>query len=545
MTSDSRAPARGARATGVRAPVYLSIAIGIGGIAAAPTAAVATDDEVELVSLSPKMAHALPYAWLGTQGAHHSVSRDGRYVAFQAYANGHWHIYVRDTVMGRTQRVSVSSSGEPANYDSEDPSISDDGRYVVFESAATNLAAGDRGWGGIFLHDRWSGATERVDVNTQERSANHYSYAPAVSGNGRFVVFVSYASNLVADDANGHLTDVFVRDRTRAVTELASVATNGLQSDGTSEQPSISADGRYVVFVSNASNLVTDGVAGGFRVYLRDRVASVTELESRRDSGFEANESWPCVSADGRYVAFGSSAADFVTHDTNRATDIFVRDRDRDIIRRVSVSGIEAQANGGSDFPSISADGRYVAFQSSASNLVPRDVNDMSDVFVRDLERGLTKRISSSGHTPYGNLDSISADGRHVAFDSAASVAGATGVYLQQVGDTGWDIYGLALRPGALDFGSVALQTSATQAVWVKNKSTLPLPIRRIELAGPDASQFSFDSKCGSSIPVDTGCPVKVTFHPASKGPKYAALKVFAGEDLLRTAALAGVGAVP
>jgi Tol biopolymer transport system component len=390
----------------------------------------------ELVSVRAKAA--LPYAMLGTQGAHHNLSADGRFVVFQAYEDG-WHVFVRDTLLNKTERIDVSTRGEPANFDSEDPAISADGRYVVFESAATNLAPGDVGWGGIFLHDRQAGTTERVDVNAAGRSANLYSYAPFVSANGRFVVFVSYASNLVAHDANGQESDVFVRDRETHTTELVTVSSRGVQSNGFNDEPGMSNDGRFIVFVSTASNLTGDPVAGGFHVYLRDRVSGVTELVSPRASGARGNEAWPSVSDDGRYVVFGSSAKDLVPRDTNQATDIFVRDRVRDTTQRVSVGSDEAQADAGSDFASVSADGRYVAFQSYASNLVPHDRNHRPDIFVRDLQLGLTKRVTRS---PVGaTLDSISADGRFVSYDGPARVEGGTGVYLLAVGDHGWNVH--------------------------------------------------------------------------------------------------------
>jgi Tol biopolymer transport system component len=301
-----------------------------------------------LVSVTAKTNSPLPFAMLGTQGAHRSVSADGRFVTFQAYDGG-WHIFVRDTTLGTTERVSVSTSGEPANYDSEDAAISADGRYVVFESGATNLAPGDRGWGGIFLRDRQAGTTERIDVDAAGRSADLYSYAPFVSADGRYVVFISYGSNLVAHDANGDESDVFVRDRVKHTTELVDVSTLGVQSNGVNDEPAISRDGRYVVFVSTASNLSAEPVAGGFHVFLRDRVAHITELASPRASGAEGNEAWPTVSDDGRHVAFGSSASDLVRRDTNHATDIVVPDRLNKVTRRVTESGIGAQANARTD----------------------------------------------------------------------------------------------------------------------------------------------------------------------------------------------------
>ena len=295
---------------------------------------------------------------------------------------------------GDTWRVSVASDGTQANGNSYGMSVSAislvsaDGRFVAFESDATNLVAGDsNNKRDIFVHDRQTGTTTRVSVASNGAQTNGNPLRPAISADGRYVAFDSDASNLVAGDSNG-VYDVFVHDRQTGTTERVSVATGGAQGNGGSWQPSISADGRYVVFYTSADNMVPGDSNGQWDVILRDRQTSTTELISVGLNGQPGNglSSAPSISADGRYVAFYSSAPDLVAGDTNNTQDIFVRDRQAGTTERVSVAGDGAQANGWSSYPSISADGRFVVFGSDATNLVAGDTNGKRDIFVH--ERG-------------------------------------------------------------------------------------------------------------------------------------------------------------
>jgi hypothetical protein len=200
------------------------------------------------------------------------------------------------------------------------------------------------------------------------------------------VAFKSGASNLVAGDTNGYY-DIFVRDRQTGQTTRVSVASDGTQSNSDSEYPSINADGRYVAF-SSASKLVPGDTNGSYDVFVHDRQTGITERVSVASDGTQGNYDsgyWnsPCISADGRYVAFDSGASNLVPGDTNWPTDVFVRDRQAVRTTRLSVASDGAQANGGSWYACISADGRYVAFGSGAVNLVPGDTTGW-DVFVRD-----------------------------------------------------------------------------------------------------------------------------------------------------------------
>ena len=381
----------------------------------------------------------------GTQGDGESlypaISADGRFVAFASAstnlvagdANGFRDVFVRDLVGGTTEVESVDSTGAQGNGDSGGPSvdslsISADGRFVAFTSAASSLVSGDtNGALDVFVRDRLSGTTERVSVASDGSQADADCFSPSISADGRFVAFHSTASRLVAGDSNG-VSDVFVHDRLGGTTERASVGSSGGEANGASRYASISADGRFVVFASTATNLVAGDVNGFEDVFVRDRIAGTTELVSVSSSGAQGDaDSYyvSSISADGRWVAFGSAADDLVAVDGNGVYDVFVRDRIAGTTVLASVSSAGAQANARSDRCSISADGRFVAFQSSASNLVAGDANGVYDVFVRDLVGGATELASLSTAGSQGTGGSgepwISADGRRIAFYSSAS----------------------------------------------------------------------------------------------------------------------------
>ncbi len=325
-----------------------------------------------------------------------------------------------------TTRVSVASSGQQGNGRSELPSISADGRWVAFESAADMLVPNDtNGATDIFLHDRQTGQTTRVSVATGNGQANGNSEQPALSADGRMIVFQSDASNLTSGDSN-NATDIFVHDRQSGQTTRVSVSSTGAQGNGFSSNAAISADGRIVAFVSSATTLVSGGNAV-FDVYLRDLQANQTSRVSVSSSGEPANDhsTTASLSADGRFVAFGSWARNLVAGDSNNAHDIFVRDRQTSQTARVSVASGGAQGDRESLAPSISADGRLVAFHSPASTLVTGDSNGVADVFVHDRQTGQTTRVSLSSGGAQGNgrsdTPSLSGDGRWVAFESEAS----------------------------------------------------------------------------------------------------------------------------
>ncbi len=327
----------------------------------------------------------------------------------------------------RITRVSVNSSGEQANGYPDWPAVSGDGRFVVFQSDATNLVPGDtNGKDDIFVHDRLTGMTTRASVSSCGDEGDGWSFGPGISEDGRFVTTTSYATNLVPGDTNG-VRDVFVHDRETGVTERVSVSSAGAQGDAAICMRSINADGRFVCFTSHATNLVPGDTNGAADVFVRDLECGFTERVSVSSSGDEADgESvMTSVSGDGRFVAFDSDATNLVPGDTNGKRDIFVHDRDTGETRRVSVSSSGAEGDGKSWVPRISSDGRVVAFGSWATNLVPGDRNGERDIFVRDLETGTTERVSvsSSGREADDQcrMSSISSNGRFVAFASYAT----------------------------------------------------------------------------------------------------------------------------
>jgi Tol biopolymer transport system component len=298
---------------------------------------------------------------------------------------------VRDRDIGTTERVSVASDGTEGNSgaSSSAPTISANGRYVAFSSFASNLVPGDTNNAqDVFVHDRETGTTERVSVASDGTEPGRFtsSSAPSIGADGRYVAFASSASNLVAGDTNNS-QDVFVHDRETTTTERVSVAADGTQGNSFSLDTAISADGRYVGFASLASNLVPADTNGQSDLFVHDRLTATTERASVTSDGTEGNgfTSGPAISADGRYVGFASGSTNLVPRDTNEGWDIFLHDRVTGTTERTSVAGDGLEANQGSfTASSINANGRYVAFTSAASNLVPGDTNAQSDVFVRD-----------------------------------------------------------------------------------------------------------------------------------------------------------------
>ncbi|MBI2263650.1 MAG: PD40 domain-containing protein, partial [Armatimonadetes bacterium] len=368
-----------------------------------------------------------------------SVSGDGRYVSFFSYAsdlvsndtNGRSDIFVRDRQTGQTSRISVDSSGNQANGDSIYSSITPDGRFVAFESSASNLVLGDtNGKQDILVHDRQTGQTTRVSVSSGGVQGNNSSEFPSMSSDGRFVVFASWASNLVPLDTNAK-KDTFVHDRQTGQTSRVSVDSGGVEGNNNSYYASaISGDGNFVAFVSAASNLVAGDTNAVQDVFLHDRQTGQTSRVSVSTGGIQAGgESYDIAfSNDGRYVTFSSMAANLVPADTNGKQDVFVRDLQTAQTTRVSLSSDGIEGNGHSYAMSISDDGRHVAFYSVATNLVPGDTNNWNDVFAFDRQTGQLVRASTSSSGVEGTRQSlvttgkaISGDGRFVVFESFAS----------------------------------------------------------------------------------------------------------------------------
>lgn len=401
-------------------------------------------------ALAPALGHAQPTTTRVSVGpggvggvfpsGNPAISADGRWVAFDSQAynlvpgdlNGWRDVFVRDQQQGTTTLVSVGAGGVQGNNHSYFPAISQDGRWVVFYSSASNLVPGDtNGLPDVFVRDQQQGTTTRVNVGPGGAQANESSRSHGISADGRWVVFASDASNLVANDTN-RFTDIFLHDMQTVTTTRISVGPGGVQLNGRSDSPAISAEGRWVAFESYASNLVAGDTNATVDVFLQDQQTGTTTRVSVGPGGVQANgySSHPSISPDGRWVAFESSASNVVAGDTNGWADVFVRDQLLGTTTRASLGAGGVQGNGHSTNPAISADGRWVAFLSDASNLVPGDTNGPFyygfDVFVRDLQAGTTTRVNvgpggAEANDATRGSPGISADGRWVTFDSSAS----------------------------------------------------------------------------------------------------------------------------
>lgn len=341
--------------------------------------------------------------------------------------NGMADIFVHDRQTGETSRVSVASDGTQGNNHSFASSFSADARYVVFHSQASNLVPGDtNGMADVFVHDRQTEQTSRISIASSGTQGIGDSEYPSISADGRYIAFQSGANNLVPGDTNNAL-DIFIHDRQTGQTNRISLASNGMQADDSSYFPSISADGRYVTFLSLASNLVPGDTNGWDDIFVHDQQTGQTSRISVASDGSQGNNysSWPVISADGRYVSFWSEANNLVPGDNNDSRDVFVHDRQTEQINRVSVASDGTQGNDHSVSYRISADGRYVVFGSDATNLVPDDTNGQTDIFVHDQQTGETSRVSIASDGAQANnhsyWSSLSADSRYITFHSDAS----------------------------------------------------------------------------------------------------------------------------
>lgn len=365
-----------------------------------------------------------------------AISANGQYAAFASSAsnlvggdtNSQADVFLYRLSDGAITRVSVSSGGAQGDDDSYMPALSADGRYVAFESMASNLVSGDtNSRTDIFVHDRVSGVTSRVSVNSEGTQGFNHSYFPSISADGRYVAFLSDAPNLVSGD-NNNKRDLFVHDRQTSQTRRVSVSSGGAQANDRAEDGKISGDGRFVVFASEATNLVASDLNGEESdVFLHDLETGETRLAALNAQGEQGNHEsrHPAISHDGRYLVFASYASNLVENDTNDQYDIFRRDLLTGEVILVSLNGGGEQINDSAFYPALSNDGRFVTFRSQATNLAGSASNGMAHIFLRDVVAGQVTHLSKSSENVQANEYSfepfISGDGRYVTFSSNAS----------------------------------------------------------------------------------------------------------------------------
>ena len=363
-----------------------------------------------------------------------SISRDGRFVAFSSFAsdltpndrNQTYDVFVHDRLTLTTSLESKNSSGVQGDLMSKDASISGNGRFLVFGSSASNMGSAAPLAYSIYLRDLVLRQTTMVSVSSAGVPANRPCSNASVSDDGRYVVFQSQADNLVAASLppGDH---VFVRDVVLATTELLDQAPSGLPGNSTATYPRIASGGRYIVFQSHSSNLVTPDLNGFGDVFIHDLVNQRTSLVSLSTSGSQGNSSSgiPYVSSDGRFVAFASSANNLVNGDTNGTVDVFVVDTAVPSIVRASITASGVQGDLVSSCRGVSDDGRYVVFDTASTTFFPALQNGFGQIYRKDLLSGVLEIVSVDGQGVLGNRgstnSSLSGSGAVVSFHSPAS----------------------------------------------------------------------------------------------------------------------------
>jgi len=427
-----------------------------------------------------------------------AISADGRYVAFVSRAsnlvpldsNAVEDIFYRDLLAGTITRVSVASDGTEADRRSTNPSISGDGRYVVFESDAWNLVPGKRA--GIYLRDTQTAQTTFVAVGTN----------PVISSDGSTIAFATPSALLAAD--TNLVVDVYAVERETGSISLVSVSSGGVLGDKASGVGGValSADGSIVAFQSMATTLAPGSNNPGGDVFVRDRNTNTTERVSVTYDGFQADKgsSAPSISADGNLVAFESVATDLIARDTNDSYDVFLRDRSANTTTRVSLNADGGEVAKDSRHAVLSADGRYVAFESESPDVVAGDLNNVMDIFIHDRDRGTTVRVSLTNvgtEVDGGSYDTaLSRDARYVAFTSEGTnlTPGITG----NVNNV------FARGPLVEASGLLALRVEPAGASAGAAFTTQPV----VEARGPDGMvMWDYDGPVALAIKPGTGRP--------------------------------------
>lgn len=362
-----------------------------------------------------------------------SISADGRYIAFTSYANnlvlndnnGFCDIFIRDNHLNTTKRISISNTGEEGNGNSFEPSISSNGRYVAFTSYATNLVPDDNnGFSDVFIYDLFLNITKLVSISSKGEQGNQNSHGASINGNGHFIAFTSFATNLVTDDTN-EASDIFIRDMVSATTKRCSVSSKGSQGNFDSADPSISDDGQFISFTSSANNLVAEDSNECADIFVYNQLGGI-EIVSISNKGEKGNydSCKSSINGNGNYVSFISWADNLVDGDGDRWQDLFVYDRLLKKTERIApiVHWDEGESFYGA--AAISADGNCIAFVSRPFLIY----NDLPiyifNIFAHNRRTNTTEWISVSPSGEGGNYHSmnpsINADGSHIVFESEA-----------------------------------------------------------------------------------------------------------------------------
>ncbi len=347
---------------------------------------------------------------------------------------GRSNIFLRDVTSGTTTLISDDSTGSSSDGNSFSPSISADGNLIVFASDATDLVANDTNdTTDIFLHNVGSGTTTLISMSLANEIGDGPSYSPVISDDGAYVAFASTAKNLTVGELDDGLPDVYLLRLSTSVVTLVSHASM-VNANELSGSPSISSDGRYVAFVSLASNLTgSDTDDGVTDVYRYDRVgATIDKISSDINGGeVDAESLAPSISDDGSKIAFYSAATDLVAGtSSNTSLQVYLWDSADSSTNKITLLSRKDGASGtigtGDSFgPSINGDGQFVVFESDAENLVAGDSNGATDIFARDVTNNLTKRVSVKDTGGQANGASVSAvingNGQFIAYSSTAT----------------------------------------------------------------------------------------------------------------------------
>jgi flagellin-like hook-associated protein FlgL len=366
------------------------------------------------------------------------TTASGRYLVFQSTAtnlvsgdtNAANDVFLKDLSTGQTTRISTTSQGtEATGGGSYSPQITPDGQYAVFSSDASNLVSGDtNGLTDIFVKNILTGQVTRVSTTSSDVQALGNSTNAQITADGRYVLFQSDATNLVSSDTNATI-DIFLKDLQTGLLTRVNVDSNGNQATGgISSVAQITPDGRYVLFQSDATNLVSGDTNGTGDIFMKDLVTGMLTRVSTNSAGDQGNAhaADATITPDGKYVTFRSNSSNVFAGDTNGTYDVYVKELSTGNVALVSSDSAGTIGNGLSIISSTTSDARYVTYYSQATNLVSGDTNALRDIFVKDLLTGQTSRVNvnNSGTQASGGLSSnprITPDGRYIIFDSVAT----------------------------------------------------------------------------------------------------------------------------